>query len=397
MDFDPWDPAVRRDPHAFWNELRAVHPVYPAIGPQTGRTFWLLTRYDDCVTALRHPALGKEYEKHLPPELVAEQPSDQGPFEVLGRNMLFLDPPDHTRLRGLVRHAFSPRAMEALEPRVEGIARSRLDALDPSDPFDLVETYALPIPVTVIAEMLGVPAADQDRFRRWTDAMLRGRTLEEAMAAGMEFIAYLNELADDRRRHPGQDLVSDLLTAEEEGERLDHREFLAMVFLLLVAGHETTVNLIANGTLELLRHPDQLRRLTDDPGLVPTAVEEMLRFHGPVESTTLRWAFDDVRIGGVDIPLGDLVVPILYGANRDPAQFADPDAFDVGRDPNRHLAFGSGIHHCLGAPLARVEARVAFRLLLERFPGLELAVDPSELEWPADFFLRGPRRLPVAA
>ncbi|MFO7548025.1 MAG: cytochrome P450 [Acidimicrobiia bacterium] len=397
MDFNPWDPAVRRDPHAFWNRLRQTHPVYPAIGPQTGRTFWMLTRYDDCVAALRNPALGKEYEKHLPPELAAEQPSDQGAFQVLGRNMLFLDPPDHTRLRGLVRHAFSPKAMEALEPRVESIARSRLDALDPSGPFDLVETYALPIPVTVIAEMLGVPVADQDRFRTWTDLMLRGSTIEAAMAAGMEFIAYLNDLAVERRRRPGDDLVTSLLTAEEEGERLDHQEFLAMVFLLLVAGHETTVNLIANGTLELLRHPDQRRRLVEDPGLVPTAVEEMLRFHGPVESTTLRWAFGDVRIGGVDIPLGDLVVPILYGANRDPAQFADPDVFDVGRDPNRHLAFGSGIHHCLGAPLARVEARVAFRLLLERFPRLELAIDPSGLEWPSDFFLRGPRRLPVAA
>lgn len=170
-----------------------------------------------------------------------------------------------------------------------------------------------------------------------------------------------------------------------------------MVFLLLVAGHETTVNLIGNGTLELIRHPDQYRRLVDDPGLIPTAVEEMLRFHGPVESTTLRWAFEDVEIGGRVIPQGDLVVPILYGANRDPDQFVDPDRFDVGRDPNRHIAFGSGIHHCLGAPLARAEARIAFRVLLGRYPDLQLTVDPAAVEWPPDFFLRGPRRLPVAA
>lgn len=397
MRFDPWSPEVRRDPHTFWNELRSFDPVHRAIGPETGRTFWMLTRYDDCVAALRSPVIGKEYEKHLDPDQVAAQPMDEGSFAVLGRNMLFLDPPDHTRLRGLVRHAFSVRTMESLEPRIEEIARERLAAIEGRGEFDLMEAFALPIPVTVIAEMLGIPLEDQDRFRDWTEKLLRGATMEQAMTAGMEFIAYLNDLAEERRARPGEDLTSYLLTVEEEGDRLDHQEFLAMVFLLLVAGHETTVNLIGNGTLELIRHPDQRRRLVDDPGLIPTAVEEMLRYHGPVESTTMRWAFEDVEIGGVTIPKGDLVIPILYGANRDPDQFPEPDTFDVGREPNRHIAFGSGIHHCLGAPLARAEARIAFRLLLERYPVLELTVDSGELEWPSDFFLRGPRRLPVAA
>ena len=392
---EPWDPAIRVDPHAYWNQLRSVEPLAARQGPVTGNTFWLLTRYDDCVAALRSQVLGKEPEKHLDPALVADF-GEQGPFEILGRNMLLLDPPDHTRLRALVRDGFSNRTVEALVPRVQAIVDGLIGELGDQKSFDLIEAFALPLPVTVIAELLGIPAADQARFRDWTDAFLgRVGTPEESMSAGIEFIQYLNDLAERRRADPRDDMISFLLHAEEDGERLDHQEFLAMVFLLLIAGHETTVNLIGNGVFELTRNQDEFTRLLDSHVSVESATEEMLRYHGPVESTTLRWAYADVELGGTMLHPGDLVVPILMGANRDPAAFEDPDRLDLGRTPNRHIAFGSGIHLCLGAPLARREAHVALSAVRDRLGRLELDMDPSELEWTQDFFLRGARSLMV--
>ena len=348
---EPWDPSIRADPHSYWNQLRGTEPVAPRVGPVTGNTFWLLTAYEDCVTALRSAVLGKEPEKHLDPSLVADF-GEQGPFEILGRNMLFVDPPDHTRLRALVRGGFSNRTVEALAPRIEAIVDDLIGRI--GDSFDLISDFALPLPVTVIAELLGIPEADWRRFRSWTDAFLgRVGTQDESMQAAMEFIAYLNDLAAERRVEPRDDLISFLL--HSEGEGLDHQEFLAMVFLLLIAGHETTVNLVGNGVLELTRHQDEFTRLLDGTVDVESATEELLRFHGPVESTTMRWVYEDVTIGGVSLHPGDLVIPVLMGANRDPAAFASPDVLDLGRSPNRHIAFGSGIHLCLGAPLARRE------------------------------------------
>jgi len=392
---EPWDPQIRPDPHAYWNELRGVEPVAARQGPVTGNTFWLVTRYEDCVAALRSQVLGKEPEKHLDPDLVADF-GEQGPFEILGRNMLFLDPPDHSRLRGLVRDGFSKRTVDALVPRIESIVDGLIDDLGDRKSFDLIEAFALPLPVTVIAELLGIPAGDQTRFRGWTDAFLgRVATQEESMSAALEFIQYLNDLADRRRTEPRGDMISFLLHAEEDGEGLDHQEFLAMVFLLLIAGHETTVNLIGNGVLELTRNQDEFTRLLESEVAVESATEELLRFHGPVESTTLRWAYADVELGGTMLHPGDLVVPILMGANRDPAVFDDPDRLDLGRSPNRHIAFGSGIHLCLGAPLARREAHVAFAAVRDRVGRLELDMDPPELEWTEGFFLRGARSLTV--
>jgi cytochrome P450 len=347
------------------------------------------------VTALRSHTLGKEPDKHLDPTLIADF-GDQGPFEVLGRNMLFLDPPDHTRLRSLVREGFSNRAVETLAPRIAAIVDELVDRIGDRPDFDLIADFALPLPVTVIAEMLGIPSADQHRFRDWTDHFLgRVGNPEESMTAAMEFIQYLNDLAEARRTDPRDDLISFLLHAEEDGERLDHQEFLAMIFLLLIAGHETTVNLIGNGTLELIRHQGEFTRLLDGEVTVESATEELLRFHGPVESTTIRWAYDDVEIGGVDLQAGSLVIPILMGANRDPEVFDDPDMLDLGRSPNRHLAFGSGIHLCLGAPLARREAHLAFGALRDRLGRLELDMEESELQWTEGFFLRGARTIEV--
>ena len=394
MRFEPWDRSIRSDPHAFWNHWRDRAGTMAAVGPQTGRTFQFVMAHSDVVSALRSPTIGKEPERHLPN--VETDFAMEGPFAVLGRNMLFVDPPDHTRLRRLVRDGFSNRAMDALEPRIAQIAENLVGRLS-TDEFDLIAEFALPLPVTVIAEMLGVPLADQDRFRAWTQAIL-GRGVdseEEIMLAGMEFVNYLNDLATDRRADPTDDLTSYLLHTSEDGDSLSHEEFLAMVFLLLVAGHETTVNLIGNGIVELSSHPDEYGRLLDDPGLIPSAVEEILRFHGPVETATLRWAYEPQVIGETELAAGDLVIAVLMAANRDPAVFEDPDRFDVGRNPKGHVAFGSGIHHCLGAPLARREAVIAFEALVKQVGRLELAVDRDDLPWTREIFLRGAASIPV--
>jgi cytochrome P450 len=395
MAFEPWDRAHRPDPHSFWNHWREEAGTMSALGPQTGRNFQFVMAHADVVSALRSPTIGKEPERHLPD--VETDFAMEGPFAVLGKNMLFVDPPDHTRLRRLVRDGFSNRAMDALEPRIQQIAESLADDLAGREEFDLISEFALPLPVTVIAEMLGVPLEDQDRFRAWTQAILgRGVTEEEQiMLAGMEFVNYLNDLASERRAAPTDDLTSYLLHSSEDGDSLSHEEFLAMVFLLLVAGHETTVNLIGNGVVELVSHPDEYSRLLDDPDLIPSAVEEVLRFHGPVETATLRWAYEPQMIGNTELSPGDLVIAVLMAANRDPLVFEDPDRFDVSRNPKGHVAFGSGIHHCLGAPLARREAVTAFDVLARRVGRLELAIDRSDLPWTNEIFLRGASSIPV--
>lgn len=392
--FDPWDPAVRANPHPFYHHLRAEAPVYACHGPVSGATFWFLTRYDDCVATLRDKRIGKEIEKHLPDSSeVADVP--QSGFEVLNRNMLFVDPPDHTRLRRLVSTAFTPRIIAELEPRIVQIGSELIEAVTDRDEIDLIADFAFPLPVTVIAEMLGVPASDRDLFRGWTKRLIFSDDMFDAQLAGLEFVAYMNEQIDHRRSHPGDDLLTGLLDAEEEGDRLDHAETLAMILLLLVAGHETTVNLIGNGMLALLEHPDQMARLRAHPALMSGAIEEMLRYDGPVEVPTLRWAFEDIVVGRETISAGDLVVPVLLAANRDPEQFAHPDRFDIERTPNRHIAFGTGIHHCLGAPLARLEATVAFTELLASFDQIELAANEADLRWNMMLFLRGVKALPL--
>lgn len=392
---NPLDPEIRRDPHPFWASVREEEPVHGLIGPVTGRTFWFVTRYDDCLAVFRDERIGHEPDRHVPVEeryFTDDTPDD--PFAVLGRNMLFLDPPDHTRLRRLVRDSFRKSTIDRLAPRVDEVATTLLDATAPGEPFDLMEAFATPLPVTIIAELLGVPREDQTSFREWTKAIL-SPSMEGAQLGAMQFISYLNDLADDRRATPREDMITELVHAEEDGERLDHTEYLAMVFLLLVAGHETTVNLIGNSVHALSTHPDQRTRLATEPDLAPAAVEELIRFCGPVETATMRWAYEDVEIGGVTIPRGNPVTPALYAANRDPRKFDEPDRLDLGRSPNQHIGFGFGIHHCLGAPLARLEATTAFRHLYGRYPELAVTVDDHEITWPESMFLRGPEALPV--
>lgn len=373
--------------------MRERSPVYEAFGPVTGRSFWFLTRYDDVTMALRDPRLGREVAK-VPAEVRGQHEFEvDHRFDMVNRHMLNFDPPVHTRLRRLVSYAFTPKRIRDLAPRIEAITADLFDGL--ADEFDLIADLALPLPVTVIAELLGVPIGDHTRFRTMVDAMLRPSSDATAMTAGMELIEYINAAIEMRTRDPGDDLLSALIHLEAEGDRLDHSELLSTVQLLLIAGHETTVNLIGNGMIELMSHPEAQRDLVAEPALLDSAVEEMLRFNGPVETPFPRFAYDDIDVGGVTIPAGDQVVPVLLGANRDPDHFANPDRFDITRDPNKHVAFGFGVHYCLGASLARLEARTAIGRLLERAPGIRMTCDRADLQWNPGFFLRGVSSIPV--
>jgi cytochrome P450 len=392
--FDPWDEGHRHDPKSFYQAMREEAPVYRGIGPQTRRTFWFLTRYDDVVAALRNPLLGREWKKL--PEGVREQHrfEQEEQLEMANRHLLNLDPPDHTRLRRLVSQAFTAKRVQDLKPRIQDLTDSLIDEL--ATGTDLIDTLAVPVPVTVIAELLGVPVDDQGWFRTVVDRTLRPSGEEDALAAGLELLQWVNEAIERRRNQPGDDLLSALIHLEDEGDTLDHAELVSMVQLLLIAGHETTVNLIGNGMVELMRHPGEKARLVGDPGLLASSIEEMLRFNGPVETSFPRFAYNDLDIRGVEIPQGDIVIPVLMAANNDPDQFPEPERFDITRDPNRHVAFGSGIHYCIGAPLARLEASIVIGTLLRRHPQIDFAEDHADLEWNPGFFLRGVRRLPVA-
>lgn len=395
--FKIWSPEFRQNPHPVYAQMRTEEPVYRAIGPVSGNTFWFLTRYDDCSDALRDPRFGKDYRTHLPPPLAEKYGMDNGMVEALNRHMLNLDPPDHTRLRGLVHKVFTPRMIESLRGRIEAIAADLLDTIveSGSAEINLIEQYAFPLPITVIAEMLGIPAGERDQFRKWSRAILFGGDMDQIGAATIEIIQYFNEIFDLRRAEPQDDLISGLVAVEEAGDRLSQQELLSMIFLLLVAGHETTVNLIGNGMLALMEHPDQKRMLIENPGLIKTAIEEMVRYSSPVETTLTRWAYEDVTLRGQTIPQGDMIMISILAANRDPEVFADPDRFDITRDPNRHIAFGGGIHYCLGAPLARLEGQIAIPALLERFPDISLAVESDSLNWSDQILLRGLTALPV--
>jgi pimeloyl-[acyl-carrier protein] synthase len=317
--------------------------------------------------------------------------------------MLDRDPPDHTRLRGLVSKAFTPRVVEGLRPRIQQIVDGLIDRVAARRSMDLIEEFAYPIPVVVICEMLGVPVEDHERFKGWSLDIARGLDLiwlgpdsevgRRSVAARQALADYFRGLIAQRRAAPRNDLLSGLIAAEEAGDKLNETELLATCILLLIAGHETTVNLIGNGTLALLRHHDQFERLRREPALIGTAVEELLRYDGPVQRTA-RIPSDDIDIGGQTIAKGEMVMPFIGAADRDPAQFPDPDRLDIGRAENRHIAFGWGIHFCLGAPLARIEGQIAIGTLARRLPKLALGTDQPEYR--QSLTLRGLKALPVS-
>ncbi|MFE7201366.1 cytochrome P450 [Pseudonocardia alni] len=366
------------DPDALYRELRDARPVTRATGPN-GLTFWMITRYDDARAALNDPRLRKD-SRRLPEVLQRHGATSFRQFaDSLVGHMLNADPPDHTRLRKLVGRAFTVRAIARLRPRIEQIATELADAAEQAGPeLDLLDHFAFPLPMTVISEILGVPGERREDFRHWSNLLLSSGPDEERAAAAASMAQFLSELVADKSAHPGDDMLSEIVRASEDGDSLSSAEVTAMAFLLLVAGHETTVNLIGNGMLALLRDPGQHARLRADPDRVPQAVEEFLRYDGPVNLATIRFTDEPVEYSGVTIPAGEVVLVSLIGANRDPGRYPDPQRFDPDRDTSGHLAFGYGIHHCLGAPLARLEADVAFRTLLARFPDMALAGAPGQ-------------------
>jgi cytochrome P450 len=372
--------------------LREQGPVREVVLPD-GVPGWMVTSYEDARALLADPRLSKDHHRVV--ELVP--PEVSGWFtSPLSAHMLMTDPPDHTRLRKLVTKAFTSRTVEGLRPRIEQVAAGLLDAMPAGETVDLLSAYALPLPIAIISEMLGVPETDRGRFHDWTLTLLTDTTPQVHVEhAFQQMAAFLTGLIEDKRAHPGDDLISQLVQVSDNGDQLSAPELLTMGFLLVGAGFETTVNLIGNGVLSLLRHPAQLALLRSDPALLAGAVEEFLRYEGPVDIATLRFTSEPVRVGGVDIPADQFVLISLLAANRDERRFADPGRLDITRPPSAHLAFGHGIHHCLGAPLARLEGQIAIGALLRRFPGLTLAAEPEDLRWRESTQIRGLQELPV--
>jgi vitamin D3 1,25-hydroxylase len=371
------------DPFPALAELCADEPVRRVELPDG--PMWLVTRYDDVRAAFVDARLSKDWRYTLPADQRSAYPAAPTPM------MLLMDPPDHTRLRKLVSRSFTVRRMEELRPRVEEIAAELVDGL--SGRVDLMQRYAFVLPVQVICELLGVPAGDREDFGGWSSTMVDESPAEDKAAASAKLAGYLGELVERKRVEPDGALLAALTQEADDGDRLSREELVAMGMLLLIAGHETTTSLIGNGVLALLAHPEQRELLAAKPELWPGAVEELLRWDPPVTNAPVRFAAEDVEIAGTTIPEGAVVMLGLTAANRDPARFAE--GFDVARGDRGHVAFGYGLHHCLGAPLARIEGQVGLQTLFERRPALALAVDPAELGYRRSVLVHGVTELPV--
>ncbi|MCC4318725.1 cytochrome P450 [Streptomyces malaysiensis] len=396
--FDPWRPSFVADPYPAYAELREggrAHWFEPSRQ-------WLIPRHADVSALLRDRRLGRTYLHRFSHEEFGRTapPPEHEPFHTLNdHGMLDLEPPDHTRLRRLVSKAFTPRTVEALVPTIQRLAGELVDSFVASGGGDLIAAVAEPLPVAVIAEMLGIPPADRPALRPWS-AEICGmyelspseETARRAVRASVEFSAYLRGLIDERRKSPGDDLISGLIAAYDEGDRLTEQEMISTCVLLLNAGHEATVNSTGNGWWALFRHPEQLAALRADPdALLPTAVDELLRFDTPLQLFE-RWVLEDIKVGGTVIPRGGEVALLFGSANRDPARFDRPDDLDLSRADNPHVSFGAGIHYCLGAPLARLELMASFGALLRKAPGMRLVGEP---ERGTNFVIRGLRELLV--
>lgn len=400
--YDLYTDRFRAETYATFERMRTEDPVLCQPGIDGKTMLWFVTRHDDAVAVLldderfvRDPALAL-----TPDELEAFSSGMPEAIAFIDTHMLNKDGEDHRRLRRLVTKAFTPRMVEQLRPRIQEIADELIDAVEARGEMELVDQFAFPLPITVIAELLGIPVGDRDRFRRWTNAIVTPALTPEDVAqfgeAINEFVAYLRELFERRATTPGADLISALLQVEEGGDTLSEEELFSMVVLLIIAGHETTVSLIGNAVLALLEHPRQRAELQDDPERMARSIEELLRYDSPVERTLNRWAATDVELGGQTIRRGEGVIVILGSANRDPSRFTDPDTLDLARTDVKHIAFGRGSHYCLGAPLARLEAEIALTTLLRRLPGLRLEAPVEELNWRPVPLFRSLASLPVA-
>lgn len=393
------DPAFRADPYPFYTRMRHTAPVAP-MKAIMGAQSWLITRYDDVVSALKDPRFSSD-------------PKDKGAdsdrmnawwmprvFKVLSNSMITSNDPAHQRLRGLVHLAFTPRRIERITARVEEVTSGLLDTAGRKNEIDLIREFALPVPLTVISELMGVPAKEQMGFFNAVSPFLDSLTGNPLKILGQfpnatRLLRFFERMIALRRADPQDDLISALVQAEQAGDRLTPDELLSMIFLLLLAGHETTVNLIGNGTLALLEYPDQAAWLRQHPEMIDRAIDELLRYANPVEHGTNRILTEDVTLHGVMMPKHSTVLLMLAAANRDETVFANADRLDLNRNPNRHVAFGLGMHYCLGAPLARLEGRIAISALVQRFPNMKLMVRPEQVEWRTAVAVRGVKRLPV--
>lgn len=384
-----FSPEFTKNPYPAYARLQQQDPLHQVRFPD-GQLGWLVTRYGDAEAALKDPRLIKDFSKLFG--------GTMDEVSVFTQNMLFSDPPDHKRLRGLAQKAFTPAMIDGMRGRIQEITDELLAGLEAKPSAQLIDEFAFPLPIIVICEILGVPSEDRDKFRLWSNSLIEGQSGEAGVSVYQhmnQFTQYLGEWFSQVRKAPGDDFISRLIAAEEAGERLTERELYGLVSLLIIAGHETTVNLIGNTVLALLKHPEQQQELCKHPELIPQAIEESLRFNGPVEFSTSRWAAETFEFKGKTIHRGDLVIVALNAANHDPDQFDSPELFDIHREKSPHLAFGKGIHFCLGAPLARLEGEIAIDGLLKRFPGMTLAVPEDELDWRPGMIVRGVRELPV--
>jgi cytochrome P450 PksS len=391
--------AFRADPYPFYARMRRETPIFRTMVPGMSRSAaWVVTRYDDIVGALKHPALSSD--------MLQLRAQGHGmrwvprAFKILAKTMVTMDDPDHARLRNLVHKGFTPSRVEQMAGRVQEIAGEMLARLEGRDTIDLIGDFALPLPMAVISEMLGVPVDERAKFRRFMLHLLDGPPpsfwrLITGLRSNLRMIRYLDGLINLRRREPDDGLITALVAAEQSGDRLSQDELVGMVFLLLLAGHETTVNLLGNGMLALMDDRHELDRLRANPGLIKTAIEELLRFTNPVQHSVIRFAKEDLEIGGVKIAKSDRVILMLAAANRDEAVFENAEKLDIARDPNRHLGFGLGIHFCLGAPLARMEGAIALNALVQKFPDIALAIPRDKVKWRPNSLLRGLAELPV--
>ncbi|MER7882346.1 cytochrome P450 [Streptomyces fimicarius] len=382
-----------RDPHATYDWMREEGPV--KLRQASGSVLWMLTRYEDARAALAEPKLHKDPRRFPNPAGGTGMGPEEPGMELLSRHMLNSDPPDHTRLRKLTTKAFTARPTEMFRPRIEELAAGLLDGFEAGQRMDVVNDYAMPLSTRVICELIGIPAADGEIFRDWYTTMTGVHPPEQVTEARQSLIRYLGDLIADKRARPADDLISNLLQARDADDLLSETEVMSMVFLLLGAGHETAISFIGTAMLSLLSEPDQLALLQKDLTLLPGAIEELLRFESPINVATFRYAAEPVEIGGVTIPAGDSVFVSIGALNRDPSKFSEPDRLEITRPATGHLAFGHGLHHCLGAPLARVEGAVAIGQLISRFPDLAPAVGREDLQWRFSLMLRCLESLPV--
>ncbi|MGX5363945.1 cytochrome P450 family protein [Bacillus cereus] len=387
----------KEDAYEIYKESRKKQPILFVNQVEIGKE-WLITRYEDALPLLKDNRLKKDWTNVFSQDIknmyLSVDNSDH-----LTTHMLNSDPPNHSRLRSLVQKAFTPKMIAQLDGRIQRIADDLISNIERKGTLNLVDDYSFPLPIIVISEMLGIPKEDQAKFRIWSHAVIASpetpEEIKEIEKQLSEFITYLQYLVDIKRKEPKEDLVSALILAESEGHKLSARELYSMIMLLIVAGHETTVNLITNTVLALLENPNQLQLLKDNSKLIDSAIEEGLRYYSPVEVTTARWAAEPFQIHHQTIQKGDMVIIALASANRDETVFENPEIFDITRENNRHIAFGHGSHFCLGAPLARLEAKIAITTLFNRMPELQIKGNREEIKWQGNYLMRSLEELPL--